>query len=333
MSKQNSSSLIIGWRLEGRHVLIVGGNQIAANRVEFILDAKPRKVTLITPINKVSSDDIRRYITERVVTHKNSRFQKEHLVDETGVPVDLILSAVDDVNLSNEIASIAREMRIPINVAEIPQLCDFLFMPTYRDGLLQVAISTNGTGPQVARKLRQHIIESIPKNVSTAIDNVALIKQNLGAGNASALSKITDSIPLCELADLTHEDVDRLIAEHKNLELDSSDVSSLSSTTVGDLNENSTSSIKSNISFNDAYIDGGKRFVDGKTAVAHVAYALSSINFVYPATRSYYVGEVISHWSSRKVENAFGKVCNFIQMDTRSGATTAISGIASHVDS
>ncbi|CAG8466675.1 10825_t:CDS:1, partial [Acaulospora colombiana] len=322
-----------GWRLQDRHVLVIGGNQIAANRIEFVLNARPRKITLITPIKNISSNKIRKYIVERTVTHKNSEFERKHLIDENEIPVDLILSAVDDVSLSKEIAAIARELRIPVNVAEIPQICDFLFMPTYREGHLQVAISTNGTGSQVARKLRQHIIESLPKNITSAIDNVALIRQNLGAGNASALFKITDSLPLNELADLTQEDIDRLIAEHKNIELDKSDVSSLSSTTVGDLNDNSTLSIKSSITGNDAFTNGGKKFVDGKTAVAHVAYALSSFNFVYPTTRYHYPGEVTLQWSARDELNAFGKVCSVVQMDTRSGAMTAILGAASFVDS
>ncbi|CAG8442322.1 2203_t:CDS:1 [Diversispora eburnea] len=326
---QNNSSLIIGWKLQGRHILIIGNNHITANRIEFVLDANPRKITLITPVNEVSSDKIKKYIAEHAVTHKNSEFNEKYLVEE---PVDLILTAVDDVKLSHEIASIARKLKIPINVAEISQLCDFLFVPTYRDGPLQVAISTNGTSSQISRKLRQHIIESLPKNLTSAINNVSLIKKEIG--NNSIINKITNPLPLQELADLTNDDIKRLVSECKNLG-DESDASSESSTTLGDSTQ--LMSIKSKIMDNDITLEtltkGGIRFMDGKTAVSYVAYALSNTSFIYPTLRSHYVGEVVSHWSSQNAENAFGKVCNAIQMNTRSGAISAILGAASYVNS
>ncbi|RHZ88447.1 hypothetical protein Glove_22g69 [Diversispora epigaea] len=329
---KNNNSLIIGWKLQGRHILIIGNNHIAANRIEFVLDANPRKITLITPANKVSSDKIKKYITEQAVTHKNNEFNEKYLVEQTEEPVDLILTAVDDVKLSHEIASVARKLKIPINVAEIPQLCDFLFIPTYRDGPLQVAVSTNGTSSQISRKLRQHIIESLPKNVTSAINNVSLIKKQIG--NNTILNKITNPLPLNELADLTNNDIERLVSECKNLE-DEFDASSESSTTLGDSTQ--MLSIKSKIMDNDITLEpftkGGIRFIDGKTAVSYVAYALSNTSFIYPTLRSHYVGEVVSQWSSQNAENVFGKVCNAIQMQTRSGASSAILGAASCMDS
>jgi siroheme synthase (precorrin-2 oxidase/ferrochelatase) len=65
MMTSANSSLIVGWRLNGRHVLILGGNQIASNRIEFALIANPRKITLITPYDKITSDKIREHIAKK----------------------------------------------------------------------------------------------------------------------------------------------------------------------------------------------------------------------------------------------------------------------------
>src|SRR5947208_2029842 len=153
---QQSSSLIVGWRLQGRHILILGGNQIASNRIEFALVSNPRKITLITPHSNISSDKIREHIAKKHVSYKDSEFKVSDLFESNNSPVDLVLAAVNNQQLSEGIAAVAREKRIPVNIAEIPNLCDFWFMPTYRDDYLQIAISTNGTGSQVAHKLRQH---------------------------------------------------------------------------------------------------------------------------------------------------------------------------------
>ncbi|CAG8591826.1 4235_t:CDS:2, partial [Dentiscutata heterogama] len=318
------SSLIIGWRLQSHHVLIIGGNRIAANRIEFVLDAKPRKITLITPKSKIS-DKVKEYIGKHSIIHKDGEFHVDYLT-KTDDPIDLIFSAVDDVQLSNKIAIAARERKIPINVAEIPQLCDFWLMPTYRDGHLQVAISTNGTGPHVARKLRQHIIENLPNTTKDAIGNVILLKQNLGTANMSVLTKLTSSLSLDELAKLTQKDIKKLTSEYASIEVDKSEVSSTSSTIIEDLAIVFKSKIVDNYPLFSA---GGAKFVDNKTAIAHVAYALSDTIFIYPTTHSNYSGEQTLYWSTQNMENAFGKVCNVIKMDTRSGASLAILGAAS----
>ncbi|CAG8526895.1 14019_t:CDS:2, partial [Racocetra fulgida] len=310
--------------LQNHHVLIIGGNQIAANRIEFVLDAKPRKITLITPQLKISNK-VKEYIEKRIIIHKAGEFHVDYL-SKTDDPIDLIFSAVDDVQLSNKIAIAARERKIPINVAEIPQLCDFWLMPTYRDGNLQVAISTNGTGPQVARKLREHIIENLPNNTADAINNVILLRQNLGAANMSVLTKITSSLSLDELAKLTHKDIKGLTSEYANVEVDKSEVSSTSSTIIDDLPIIFKSKIVDNYP---SFPEGGVKFVDNKTAVAHVAYALSDTIFIYPTVYSNHSGEPTLHWSTRNIGNAFGKACNVVKMDTRSGASLAILGAAS----
>ncbi|GES75561.1 sulfite reductase (NADPH) flavoprotein alpha-component [Rhizophagus clarus] len=334
-----NSSLIVGWRLNGRHVLILGGNQIASNRIEFALIANPRKITLITPYNKITSDKIREHIAKKNVSYKDSEFKPSDLFESHNLPVDFVLSAVDNQKLSEVIANAAREKRIPINIAEIPHLCDFWFMPTYHDNHLQVAISTNGTGPHVARKLRQHIIENLPSNITNAIDNVALLKQSLGATNISAFTKIIDTLPLSELAKLTSDDIKKLLSKH-NVDDEEAEVSSTSDSmdeknsdvTIIDERQDSVSTLKSKLfdvngdDIISSFISGGTQLIDGKTAVEHIAYAFSVASFIYPTTRTNYVGKAAVNWVSQNVRNAFGQLSQVIKMDTRYGASAAVLG-------
>ncbi|RIA85873.1 hypothetical protein C1645_780939 [Glomus cerebriforme] len=341
---QQSSSLIVGWRLQGRHVLIIGGNQVASNRIEFALIAKPRKITLITPYNNISSDKIREHITKKNVTYKDSEFKAIDLFENYNSPVDLVLSAVDDHKLSEKIAAAAREKRIPVNIAELPHLCDFWFMPTYHDELLQVAISTSGTEPQIARKLRQHIIENLPQNITTAIENMTYLKQNLGNTNISALTKITDTLPLSQLAQLSKDDIKTLVNKFTTINVDdeetevssTSDSTENSDVTILDERQDIGSTLKSkliDVNGNDiisSFTSGGIQLVDGKTAVEHIAYAFSTVSFIYPTTRTHYVGEAAFNWASQNVRNVFGQLSQVIKMDTRYGASAAILGTTTH---
>ncbi|CAG8534773.1 7756_t:CDS:1 [Funneliformis caledonium] len=340
---QRNGSLIVGWRLQERHVLIIGGNHIAANRIEFALDARPHKITLITSHTNISSDKVKEHIEKKNVIHKNREFEASDLFESNNSPVDLVLSAVDNPQLSEKIAIAARELRIPVNIAEIPHLCDFWFMPTYRDEHLQVAISTSGTGPQIAHKIRQHIIESLPQNITTAIDNLALLKQSLGGSNISVLSKITDTLPLNQIAQLSNDDIKKLISEHiRNVDDEETEVSSNSSNdekksdvTFVDERQNNSTTLKSKLINENGddiispFTSGGIQLVDGKTAVEHIAYAFSTTSFIYPTTRTHYIGEAAFNWASQSVRNAYGQLSQVIKMDTRYGASTAILGTTS----
>ncbi|PKC17066.1 hypothetical protein RhiirA5_493252 [Rhizophagus irregularis] len=343
MMTSTNGSLIVGWRLNGRHILIIGGNQIASNRIEFALIAKPRKITLITPHNKITSDKIREHIAKNNVSYKDSEFKPSDLIESNNLPVDFVLSAVDNQQLSEQIANVAREKRIPVNIAEIPHLCDFWFMPTYHDNHLQVAISTNGTGPYVARKLRQHIFENIPPNITAAINNVDLLKQNLGVTNISAFTKIIDTLPLSELTKLTSDDIKKLVSKH-NVDDEEIEVSSTSESmdeknsdvTIIDERQDSSFTLKSKLFDANgdviipSFTSGGTQLVDGKTAVEHIAYAFSTTSFIYPTTRTNYVGKAALSWVSQKVPNAFGQSSQVIKMDTRYGASAAILGVMAH---
>ncbi|CAJ0759942.1 19116_t:CDS:1, partial [Entrophospora sp. SA101] len=181
-------------------------------------------------------------------------------------------------------------------------------------------ISTNGTGPHIAKKLRQNIIENIPKNISNAIGNAALLKQLVSTANISTLTKIADKLSLNQLAQLSEPEIKKLIGTNES---NDNDLVSISKSIL---------SLKSKIGIEiNTHEGGGLKLVNGSTAIEHVAYALTSSIFIYPATRSHYLGELSLYWSSQSLNNAFGEINHVIKADTRFGASTMIFGAASNV--
>ncbi|CAJ0753292.1 7133_t:CDS:2, partial [Entrophospora sp. SA101] len=101
------------WTTYTIKVSLSGGNHIIANRIEFILDTKPEKITLISPKQKITSNKVTSYINNDLVIYKNKEF---HVDDLTTEKIDLILASIDnDLKLSEKIAATAREQKIPIN--------------------------------------------------------------------------------------------------------------------------------------------------------------------------------------------------------------------------
>jgi pyruvate-ferredoxin/flavodoxin oxidoreductase len=66
--------------------------------------------------------------------------------------------------------------------------------------------------------------------------------------------------------------------------------------------------------------------VDGNTAAAHVAYALSDTAAIYPITPSSPIGEICDEWAANGRKNIFGQTVLIRQMQSEAGAAAAVHG-------
>ena len=66
--------------------------------------------------------------------------------------------------------------------------------------------------------------------------------------------------------------------------------------------------------------------IDGNTAAAYVAYALSEVAAIYPITPSSPMGEIADEWASQGRKNIFGQVVLIREMQSEAGAAGAVHG-------
>ena len=66
--------------------------------------------------------------------------------------------------------------------------------------------------------------------------------------------------------------------------------------------------------------------VDGNTAAAHVAYAMSDVATIYPITPSSPIGEIADDWAANGRLNVFGQNMTVRQMQSEAGAAAAVHG-------
>ena len=66
--------------------------------------------------------------------------------------------------------------------------------------------------------------------------------------------------------------------------------------------------------------------IDGNTAVAHVAHAVSEVIAIYPITPSSVMGEISDEKSAAGEKNIFGTIPMVAEMQSEGGAAGAVHG-------
>lgn len=69
-----------------------------------------------------------------------------------------------------------------------------------------------------------------------------------------------------------------------------------------------------------------KMTIDGNTAAAHIAYALSDVAAIYPITPSSTMGEIADEWAAYGRKNIFGDTLKVVEMQSEAGAAGAVHG-------
>ena len=133
--------------------IVVGGGAVAAGKVETLLRSGVR-VTVIAPDLCVRLAEL---ATLGAIRHEPRRFQPGDLLG-----AEIAIAATDDAAANEAVANSARALRIPVNVADDASRSTFI-MPAIVDRTpVQIAISTAGASPLLARKLRGIIEQAVP---------------------------------------------------------------------------------------------------------------------------------------------------------------------------
>ena len=136
-----------------RVVIVAGGGTVAARRAETALRAGA-EVRLFAP---ELSDDFRNLADDPRLAHLPRLPEADDLAGAA-----LAFSACENPGDDQRVAELARAAAVPVNVADRPELCDFI-MPSIVDrSPLIVAISSSGSSPILARMIRARLETMLP---------------------------------------------------------------------------------------------------------------------------------------------------------------------------
>lgn len=162
--------------LRARPVVVVGGGEVAARKAQALAHCGA-SVTLVAP-------ELCPALAERV-RHGSMRHRAGRFVDDDLAGAEMAIAATGDARVNAAVARAARALGIPVNVADDPALSTFLMAAVVERGPVQVAISTSGASPALARRLRARIEGAVP-------EEFARLAALAGAYRAAAIQRLPD---------------------------------------------------------------------------------------------------------------------------------------------
>ncbi len=136
--------------IKNQPCLVVGAGNIAARKIELLLKAGASV--------KVVALEISEAVRQLTSAQCESRSFEDADLDN----VVLVIAATDDHALNIRVSKLARQKSIPVNVVDNPELCSFITPSIIDRDPVQVAISTGGASPVLARHIRTKLEGSIP---------------------------------------------------------------------------------------------------------------------------------------------------------------------------
>ena len=130
--------------LDGKRCVVVGGGAVANRKARKLLQARAQ-VVAISPEVKPE--------LESVATEVCRRPYREGDLEGAS----LVFAATNRREVNAAVTREARGRGIPVNVADEPSEGDFALPSVLRRGQLQLAVSTGGASPTLARRVRYEL--------------------------------------------------------------------------------------------------------------------------------------------------------------------------------
>ena len=161
--------------VKNKPCLIVGGGVIAERKVS-ILSRAQASITIIAP--KITAE-IKRQLDDKIVWLEKT-FSVDDLVSDSD-NYQVVIAATDDRKVNANVAQICRDNNILVNTADDSKNCDFILPSIIDRSPVQIAVSTGGASPVLARMLRTKLENCTPASYGQLAklieDNRKMVKE------------------------------------------------------------------------------------------------------------------------------------------------------------
>ena len=171
MKKKNESKYFpILINLNKFKALVIGGGNIATRKVQDLLEFT-NDVTIISPaitqtIEKLIVSEKLKYIKRKFKTGDTSNF-------------NLIFAATNNPEIDKIINKECQDSGALLNVADVPELCNFIMPANIKHGDLTLSIASQGKAPFYVKYLKNKLSEHFNESTDIEFEMAALLREKM----------------------------------------------------------------------------------------------------------------------------------------------------------
>ena len=164
--------------VRGWPVLVIGGNEEAADKVQRLLDAGA-KVTVISP---TLHDVLRKLAASAKIIHRGRHFRANDLES-----VILVLNTLrDDRELSHALIRLAREQKFLLWSVDQPDVSNVVMPAVVSAGHMRVAISSSGQAPALSGFMKEDLERILDGEFAALVDWLSELREQAKANEPDA---------------------------------------------------------------------------------------------------------------------------------------------------
>ena len=144
--------------LQGQVTCVVGGGRIAARKIESLLEAG----AIVHVIADRLCEDLQARLGDPALAGRLF-WQEEPYRRNLPTGSRIVIACTDNREVNRQVREDCHVGRVLCNVVDDPELCDFIVPAIRRVGRIQIAISSGGASPTLARDLvEQYVAQTDP---------------------------------------------------------------------------------------------------------------------------------------------------------------------------
>lgn len=156
--------------LHDEQVLVVGGGQVAERKIRLLMRAGAR-VRVVAP---VLCETVARWAAEQRLLVLGDAYDAGQLTGQR-----LVFAATDDRALNRKIFQDGERRGVAVNVVDDTAHCRFISPALVDRSPVQVAISTGGSSPVLARRLRAWLERLLPRGLGSVAGAAARLREEV----------------------------------------------------------------------------------------------------------------------------------------------------------
>ncbi len=168
-----NSGFQISLDVRGWPVLVIGGNEEAADKVQRLLDAGA-KVTVVSP---TLHEQLRKLAASAKIIHRGRHFRANDLES-----VILVLNTLrDDRALAHSLIRLAREQKFLLWSVDQPDVSNVVMPAVVSSGHMRVAISSSGQAPALSGFMKEDLERILDSEFAAFVDWLAQLREQAKA--------------------------------------------------------------------------------------------------------------------------------------------------------